>query len=324
MSLIVSVLPTLFYLLVLKAMDSFALARFKLVMRNVLIGVLCCAVAFVLTNPACLGIPVAISGLSLMPLIEEIMKGFAPARLTVGGKFRFMAQSLVYGAAIGSGFALLENVIYFYFNPAMSLGTAIVRGFGCAILHMGCTAMFSTLLLLLYKSLAKAVAIVLAFIPSVFIHFAYNLALENELVSPAVALALVVAAFICFFIILFICGEKRINVWMDRSINSDIQILSAIRSGNFKSTKAGEFLLTVREQFPPEVFFDMLCYYQLFLELKISKQSEMLLSQAGLSDVGAEDRHSERNAKKAEMKSLAASIGRTGMMILAPLVKDNI
>lgn len=86
-----------------------------------------------------------------MPLVEEVLKGIVLAWLIVKNKFRFMAQCLIYGAAIGSGFSLLENIIYFYFNPGLAIGTSIVRGFGCAILHMGCTALFATILLLVYK-----------------------------------------------------------------------------------------------------------------------------------------------------------------------------
>ena len=104
----------------------------------------------------------------------------------------------------------------------------------------------------------------------------------------------------------------------------DIQTRSAIRSGNFSSTKAGEYMLSIREQFPPEVFFDMVCYVQLFLEIRIDKQSDMLLRQAGFTDENAEKKHKERSLKKAELASLAAQIGRTGMRVLAPLVRDDI
>lgn len=45
-----------------------------------------------------------------MPLVEEVLKGIVLAWLIVKNKFRFMAQCLIYGAAIGSGFSLLENI----------------------------------------------------------------------------------------------------------------------------------------------------------------------------------------------------------------------
>lgn len=323
-SLLISILPNVLYLLVLMALDSFALARISLVLRNMLLGVLWCALAFVLTNPVCLGIPVVIGGVSLMPLVEEIMKGSIPARLVMRRKFRFMAQCLIYGAAVGSGFSLLENIIYFYFNPGMAIGTAIVRGFCCAILHMGCTALFVTVLLLVSKRYCDILGLAISIVPSVAIHFMYNLVLERELMNPALVLVLIVLLFIAIFIILFNFGEKKIYRWMDHSISNEILTLSAIRSGNFSQTRAGEYLLDVKENFSPEVFFDMICYVRLFLELKIDKQSDMLLRQAGFGEEEAGLRHAERSSKKEELSSLARRIGKTGMSILSPLVQDDI
>ena len=323
-SLLISILPNALYLLVLKVLDSFSLARFRLIIRNMLFGLMWCAVAFILTNQACIGLPVSIGNVSLMPLIEEILKGCILAWLIVKRKFRFLAQCLIYGAAVGSGFSLLENLIYFYCFPSMAVGTAIVRGFGCAILHMGCTALFATVLLLVYRKYRNAFGIAISIIPSAAIHFIHNTVMERGLMKPMTVLVLTVIVFIVIFVILFNYGEKKIYEWMDHSIGSDIRTHSAIRSGNFSSTRAGEYLLGVKEQFAPEVFFDMICYVQLFLEIKIEKQSDMLLRQAGFETEESARRHDERNAKKAELSALSRQIGKTGMRVLAPLVKDDI
>ena len=323
-SLLISILPNALYLLVLKVLDSFSLARFRLILRNMLFGLMWCALAFVLTNQACIGLPVSIGNVSLMPLVEEILKGSILAWLIVRHKFRFMAQCLIYGAAVGSGFSLLENLIYFYCFPSMAVGTAIVRGFGCAILHMGCTALFATVLLLVYRKYRNAFGIAISIIPSAAIHFIHNTVMKRGLMKPMTVLVLTVIVFIVIFVILFNYGEKKIYEWMDHSICNDIQIRSAILSGNFSQTKAGEYLLDVREQFPPEVFFDMVCYVQLFLELRIDKQSDMLLRQAGFGEDEVGSGHLVRRAKKNELDSLARQIGRTGMRILAPLIRDEI
>lgn len=323
-SLLISILPNALYILVLKLLDSFALARFRLILRNMLIGLICCTLTFVIVYPRCLGMPVAIGGFSLVPLIEEILKGYIPARLTIQRKFRFLSQCLIYGAAVGSGFSLLENLLYFYFNPSMILGTSIVRGLGCAIMHMGCTALFTTLLLLLRYRFGSLLAIIISITPTVAIHFLYNLIMGNEQIGTTTSLFVVVAIFIGIFIILFAFGEKRIRNWMDFNINNDISTLSAIHTGDFSSTKAGEYLMDIKKQFRDDVFTDMLSYLQLFLELRISKQSEMLLNQTGFSNEVSEEKHKERNLKKSQMKVLADRIGKTGMIVLAPLLNDNV
>ena len=60
------------------------------------------------------------------------------------------------------------------------------------------------------------------------------------------------------------------------------------------------------------------------LEMRISKQSEMLLRQAGFDNNEIDDMHEERRKNKAELKSLADRIGKTGMMVLKPLIRENI
>lgn len=81
-------------------------------------------------------------------------------------------------------------------------------------------------------------------------------------------------------------------------------------------------MLEVKEQFKPECFFDMIYYVQLFLELKIEKQSYMLLCQAGFDGEAMGKTLGEHQAKKAELKSLKRSIGLTGMHVLSPLVSE--
>ena len=321
---LVSLLPIALYLLVLKILDSFALARWRTLAYCMAYGVLCCALAFALTSDAVLGLSPVVGGVSVMPLVEEILKCIFPFCLVLRRKVRFMAETLIYGAAVGGGFSLLENIIYLYYVPDMMLGTAIVRGFGCAILHIGCTALASTILLLLVSGGTSLVKVPAALIPSVLIHFSYNAALESSRFRPIVMLALTVVLFVSLFVLLFNIGEKKIYRWMDHSISVDVMTRSAIRNGNFSSTKAGEYLLGVKEQFNPEVFFDMICYVELFLELKIEKQSYMLLCQAGFESDELAGRLKQHQSGMDELASLARNIGKTGMSVLAPLIQDKV
>lgn len=311
MNWILSLLPIAVYLLVLKMLDSFSLARWKVLLTGIGYGALCCVVAFFLSPGRA------------TPLVEELLKGGFAAYLICTKRIRFMPEALIYGAAAGAGFSLIENVIYLHFQPEMMAGTAIVRGFGCAILHIGCTALMATLLIMLSNSrLHFPSSAAISFIPPVLIHYAYNLAQENSLAEPMALMSITIVLLLALFILLFAYGDKLIFRWMDHSISVDIQTLSAIRNGNFSSTKAGQYLLAVKEQFKPECFFDMICYVQLFLELKIEKQSYMLLCQAGFEGEAMGKTLEEHLAKKAELKSLKKSIGLTGMHVLAPLVSE--
>lgn len=312
----VSILPVILYLIVLKLLDSFSLVRWNKLLICLGYGVLCCLVLFLL--PRFVRIP-EVKGISIYPLFEEVLKGLIMVYLVRSNKIRFLAETLIYGASVGGGFALLENIIYFTSNPDMMLGTAIFRGFGCAFLHIGCTSMIATVLLLT-KEKIPAVFTPAAYLPSIVLHF-----LHNQLsVAPSLKLVITIAVFFILFIFLFNLGEKKVYGWMDHSISVDIQTLSSIRSGNFSATKAGEYLLNVKEQFLPEVFFDMINYVELYLEIKIEKQRNMLLSQAGFDIEDAGGQNSDFNSKLAELESLRKFIGKTGYQVLSPLVRDNI
>lgn len=314
MNYLLSLLPIALYLLILRVLDSFSLAKWRILLPCIAYGLLCCFGTFLLTRV--LNIPPM-----LVPVLEEILKGLAVIFLLSGKKILFLHEALIYGAAAGAGFSLMENLIYLYFNPQMLAGTAMVRGFGCAILHMGCTALAGTFLLLLNKAIRMLpVSAVISFVPSLIIHLAYNHAQESGLAEPLFLMCMAVVLFLALFTILFSYGERRIYKWMDHSLSIDVQTLSAIRKGVFTSTKAGQYLIAVRDQFKPECFFDMVCYVELYLDLKIEKQSYMLLCQAGLNGEAMGKTLEEHLAKKAELKSLKKAIGKTGMMVLAPLV----
>lgn len=318
---LVALLPVIVFLIVLKLLDSFSLVKWPLLILCIVYGVAVCGAILGLTLAVTLP---EIAGASIVPLIEEVLKAIILVILVIRKKIRFLAEGLIYGAAVGGGFALLENVIYLI-NTDMNLGTAIFRGFSCATLHVGCTALVSTVAVIFKDRKPQAVFAVLSFIPSLVIHFLHNHLVENNEalnISPAVILVINVVFFTVLFVVLFSIGEKLIYKWMDHSISVDVQTLSSIKKGAFSTTKAGMYMLDVKEQFAPEVFFDMINFVELYLELKIEKQSQMLLSQAGFSE--EEVVSEEYKAKALEFEGLKKYIGKTGLSVLGPLVQDGI
>lgn len=314
MNYLLSLLPIALYLLILMAFDSFSLAKWKMLLGCMVYGLLCCLGVFILTR-------IAVIPSWGVPALEEILKGLVLVFLIAGKKIRFLHEALIYGAAAGAGFSLLENLAYLYFQPGMMVGTAIVRGFGCAILHMGCTALAGTLLLLLKNvRVLFPISVAVSYLLSILIHLAYNVAQESGLADPMLLMAGTVLLFLTVFTLMFAYGERRIYKWMDHSLAVDIQALSAIRKGNFVSTRAGQYLLAIRDRFKPEYFFDMVCYVELSLDLKIEKQSYMLLRQSGFEGEAMGKTLEEHLAKKAELASLKKRIGKTGLMVLAPMV----
>ncbi len=314
-----SFIPITIYLIILKSLDSFKLVKWKNIGMCILSGILCCVMAY---GISCIAEIVGLAYYS--PLIEEILKAMAAVILVRAMGIVFFAEALCYGAAIGGGFAILENIIYITCNPDILITTALFRGLGTAMLHIGCTSLFITLSLQMNnhhtqasEKLGSIFVFVLAILPSIAIHILYNL----KLFSPLILLFMTVALFLLIFLVISSYGEKRISKWLDNSMMHDVQLLTEIRNGTLPETNTGKYLLSIKKQFNVEVFFDMICYIQLYLELKISAKSHIMLHEAGLDEADDASEEMKRKSMIKEFHVLRGNIGIMGEMILHPIVR---
>ena len=310
--ILVSVIPLLLYLLVLKSLDSFRIVHWRWLVVCMAVGCGSCLVAWAFSEmSAALAVPF------YAPLIEEILKALVALCAMRLFRIVFFAEALCYGAAIGAGFSLVENIIYIYFSPDMLFATALFRGLGTSMLHIGCSSLFLVLWLLAKNNSWKSVFRLWGILPCILIHALYNL----HHFQPLVQMVAVVVIFLVIFLCVSNYNEKCIGKWLDQSMMYDIDLLSAIKDGTLPDTKAGQYLMSVKEQFDPYVFLDIICYVQLYLELTITCKSRMMLRESGLLDAESEDDKSQRSAMLKEFNTLRGNIGKMGEIILHPIVK---
>ena len=310
--ILVSVIPLLLYLLVLKSLDSFRIVHWRWLVVCMAVGCGSCLVAWAFSEmSAALAVPF------YAPLIEEILKALVALCAMRLFRIVFFAEALCYGAAIGAGFSLVENIIYIYFSPDMLFATALFRGLGTSMLHIGCSSLFLVLWLLAKNNSWKSVFRLWGILPCMLIHALYNL----HHFQPLVQMVAVVVIFLVIFLCVSNYNEKCIGKWLDLSMMYDIDLLSAIKDGTLPDTKAGQYLMSVKEQFDPYVFLDIICYVQLYLELTITAKSRMMLRESGLIDAESEDDKSQRTAMLKEFNTLRGNIGKMGEIILHPIVK---
>ena len=210
-----------------------------------------------------------------------------------------------------------DDVIYLYFSPDMQFATALFRGLGTSMLHIGCTALFLVLWLLAKNNSRKPFFRFWGIIPCLLIHALHNL----HYFQPLIQMVAVVVIFLVVFLCVSNYNEKCIGKWLDLSMMNDIDLLSAIKEGTLPDTKAGEYLMSVKEQFDPYVFLDMICYVQLYLELTITGKSRMMLRESGLLDEESEEEKAQYKAMLKEFDTLRGNIGKMGEIILRPIVK---
>jgi len=79
------------------------------------------------------------------------------------------------------------------------------------------------------------------------------------------------------------------------------------------------YLHTLQDKFSPEVLVDLLCYLRLYLELAIQAKGILLMRESGF-DVPPDPAVQEQFN---ELQYLQQSIGKTGLLALAPFIHTS-
>ncbi len=77
-------------------------------------------------------------------MIEELLKAAVIVVLMRTHRIGFPVDAAICGFAVGTGFAVVENLYFLHAMPDAGMGTWIVRGFGTAFMHGGVTAIFAS------------------------------------------------------------------------------------------------------------------------------------------------------------------------------------
>jgi len=317
----ISLFPILIYIALIRAMDAISLTRWDRGIVSFVWGAAVCGALFFVS----VHYPLPTNGL-LAVFVEETLKGIPMVVSIYRKRTAFFVEALIYGAAIGAGFAAVENVLYVGLNEYFAVGDSVFRGCGTSLLHMGCTALLTCSVLVgarlgRNRHVATRVALTLvAFLPSNAIHFCHNMLLEERMLPEVAVVGGVVLVMFLLFLVVGLIDERLIHKWLDVCIANDVQLFAAIRNGQLGSTKAGEYLIQMREKFSPEKFFDILVFLQLYLEISIAAKSLMIMREAGMDQPVPEAEHDAYMDKTTELNHLSRAIGKSGMQVLSPIV----
>ena len=119
------------------------------------------------------------------PVVEEALKGLVMVALVRTHRVGFLVDAAIAGFAVGTGFAVVENLYYHVIVPDAGLGTWIVRGFGTAIMHGGATAIFTTMGLALQGR--RPGGSLVAFVPGLAVATVLHSAFNHMFFSPAMS-----------------------------------------------------------------------------------------------------------------------------------------
>ena len=315
-SYILTAVPLALFIVYLLVMDSFKLTKWPTLLFSVGAGLVMYLVSWLICR-----IPAIGHSKLLVSVVEELCKGAILYLLINRHKVGLLGDATIYGSAIGAGFGLLSNC--FHLHHLLAEGTlngwhTFFLGFEAAVMHIGCTSLLAMALMMVHQGKfgdsrrSKVLGSVISFAITIVVHYVHAL----EPIDPLILTGLLVAYYFISKRSLFKKNQKFVHEWLDEGINNEITLLGAFKRGEFSGTRAGEYMLTLKERFEPEVFFDMYCYVQNYLELSIAARSNLILKEAGIDPV-----HDPENlARLREMRDLRKRIGPTAVLALLPIV----
>jgi RsiW-degrading membrane proteinase PrsW (M82 family) len=315
----VVLLPVSAFLLLLILLDSFKLVPSLMIVRALAAGAVAAGVALPL-HAALLeaaGLPAEAFSRYLAPVSEESLKALCLLYPLWKRQVGFLVDAAIIGFAIGTGFAVVENLQYLRALPEASGWVWIARGFGTAVLHGTTTAIVA----IVAKSLAdrNAGRGGLVLLPGLAAAIGLHSIFNHAVVSPVLAAGMLLFVLPLVVMVVFGRSERKTREWVGDGLDLDVELLGLVRSAHFGTTRLGRYLEELKSRFPGPIVADMFCLLQLDLELAIRAKGILLARDAGLQ-VPVDPAMKDRLAERAYLRK---AIGKTGLIALRPLQMTN-
>jgi len=312
---LVGVLPVLVFLATLLYLDSYKLVRLSVVVAIVVCGALVAGASYAINAMVLDAVRIDLTPFSryVAPVTEECLKGMVIVALIRAHRIGFLVDAAICGFAVGTGFAMVENLYFLRLIPDAGMGTWIVRGFGTAIMHGGATAIFAVMGLAMLERAKRANVsdLLPGFALAVVLHSGYN-HLSHE---PRVATLVTLLVLPPLFYLVFERSEKAVGGWLGQGFDADTEMLELINSGRLSDSPVGQYLHTMKDKFHGPVVADLLCYLRIYTELALHAKGILMMRENGF-DVDVDD---ATKANFAEMRYLESSIGKTGLLAIQPM-----
>lgn len=311
----IALVPVVAFLVALALMDTFKLVPPSSILGAILWGALAAgaALGFHVWLLQVHHIPVGVVSRYIAPLTEETGKALLVVVLIATARVGFLVDAAVLGFAIGTGFALVENLSYLRSMPDAGVWLWVVRGLGTAVLQGATTSIMA----MMSNTLAdrRRDRLALAFLPgwatAVVIHSVFN----HRLLPPVAQTLLLLIALPLIVLLVFARSERATREWIGAGLDLDVELLGLVESEHFGATHFGRYLQSLRTRMPGPVVADMFCLLRVELELSIQAKAMLMAREAGL-DLPVDD---DLAISLAERRYLQQSIGTTGLLALKPL-----
>ena len=323
----VSLIPIIVYIIFIYKIDHFALISIKRLLLLALIGMLtalACFGLFLLTDRV-------ISGKSadiIHPVIEELVKSIPLLILAFRKRIAFFIDSVICGAAVGGGFSFLENIFYLVLGDSVDLSTGLFRGLEVALIHMGCSAIIAAGMMMAVRQIERKrsrtamswndiIKTTALFVAALAFHVFHNM----FQFTPIMQFFWVLSVMIGMIAVVYFYDIDMTHRWLDKGLDMQINLLRSIEGGHLLNTPTGTFLESVKELFPPNVYFDIICYVRLLIELSVAAKTRFMLHEVGMDEPLEANKKELYMSQFVELIELEKNIGPSAKMTIAPIVK---
>lgn len=314
-----SLAPVVVFLAGLIALDSYKLITLRSVVTSIIAGAIAAFLSMFANDWILTVGDISVESLKryIAPVVEEFTKALWLIFLIRSRQVGFMVDAAIFGFAIGTGFAIVENVYYLNALPEGSVALWIVRGFGTAIMHGGVTAIFGVISQELTYS--KGSTSLHLFVPGLLVAAAIHMAYNHFILPPMLStLALLIIQPALLYLV-FLYSEKALQKWLGQGMDAELELYEIITRGGIANSHIGNYLETLKERFSGPVVADMLCYLRIHLELALAAKGFLLMRQSGhKTEVDPQIR-----AQFDELKFLENSLGHTGKLAIAPIIHTS-
>jgi RsiW-degrading membrane proteinase PrsW (M82 family) len=316
MRVLLGLVPVVCFLGVLVALDSYKLVKLRNVLAVLAAGAAIAGASYGINGEILERIDIGFVAYTryVAPPMEELFKAAILVALIRGHRIGFLVDAAIVGFATGTGFAMVENILYLKIAPGAPLGAWFVRGFGTAIMHGGATAIFGVMGLAMVERAQRSG--VLAFVPGFLLAVALHSAFNHFFFSPFISTIGIAIVLPVIFQLVFARSEAAMGKWLGTGFDADTEMLSLINSGGLSDSPVGRYLTQLKEKFQGPVVADLVCYLRLHTELALRAKGVLMMRENGF-EVPIDEPTRE---KFVEMTYLEKSIGPTGRRALQPML----
>jgi len=312
----VGLLPVTCFLGALLMLDSYKLVRLRTVLVVIVLGGVSAGACYLVNGQLLAATELRLVTYSryLAPLVEELLKGSIILLLLRTHRIGFLVDAAIFGFAVGTGFAMVENLYYLRMLPDAHLAVWIVRGFGTAVMHGGATAIFAIATLALVDRRGRID--LLAVVPGLSVAFLLHSSFNHFFLSPILSTLGILVVLPPLLMLVFQRSERAVEDWLGTGFDADAELLELLNSGEFSGSKVGGYLEQLKRKFRGEVVADLLCYLRLHVELALRAKGVLMMREGGFAVTVDE----LTRAKFEEMRYLERSVGPTALLAIKPFL----